>query len=106
MYKFFLYAPRDTEVITKIIDAASKAGAGTIGNYTHCAFVTEGYGTWLPREGSNPVIGKVGELSKEDEVRIEMECPKEKMQAIFEAVRKVHPYEKFAIDAVSMEIFE
>lgn len=106
MYKFFVFCPRDNEVIWKIIDAASKAGAGKVGNYTHCAFITEGAGTWLPLPDSNPTIGKIGELSKEEEVKIEMECPKEKMKEVFDAIRNVHPYDKISIDAVLIERFE
>ena|SRR3989344_2605340 len=106
MYKFVVFCPRDEKVIEAIINAASQAGAGTVGKYTHCAFIMEGYGTWYPLPGAEPTIGKVGELSKEEEVKIEMECPKEKMQEVFEAVRKAHPYDKISIDAVSIERFE
>src|SRR3990167_1898692 len=106
MYKFFIFAPRDEKIIQSIIDAAAKAGAGVVGNYSHCTFVTEGYGTWYPLPGAKTSIGKVGELSKEKEVKIEMECPKEKMQEVVKAVIKVHPYDKFTIDAVEIERFE
>lgn len=106
MYKFFIFCPRDEKIIQAIIDAATKAGAGTVGNYTHCAFITEGKGTWWPQPGAQPAIGKVGELSAEEEVKIEMECQKEKMHAVFEAVRKVHPYDKISLDAVEISRFE
>lgn len=106
MYKFFVFAPKDEIIINKIIDAAAKAGAGIVGNYSHCAFVTEGYGTWYPQPGAKPTIGKVGHLSKEGEVKIEMECPKEKMKEVFEAIRKIHPYDKITTDAVEIERFE
>ena len=106
MYKFVVYAPRYEKVIEAIITAAAEAGAGVIGNYSHCAFVSEGYGVWKPLLGANPTVGKVGELSKEEEIKIEMECSKEKMQEVFMAIKKVHPYEKIALDAVSFERFE
>lgn len=106
MYKFVVFCPRDNELIYKIIDAASKAGAGTVGNYTHCAFVTEGLGTWYPLPGSEPTIGKVGELSTEDEVKIEMECNQKNMQKVFEAIKKVHPYDKISIDAVLINRYQ
>lgn len=106
MYKFFIFAPKDEKIIQSIIDAATKAGAGTIGNYTHCSFVTEGYGTWFPLPGSKPFLGEVGKFCREEEVKIEMECPEEKMKEVFEAVKKVHPYEKFTIDAVEIIRFE
>ena len=35
-----------------------------------------------------------------------MECPKEKMQAVLQAVKKVHPYEEVVIDVFPMERFE
>lgn len=35
-----------------------------------------------------------------------MECPKGKMQEVFEAIKKVHPYDKFTIDAVEINRFE
>ena len=106
MYKFFVFCPRDDKVIWGIINAAAKAGAGIVDNYTHCAFITDGFGTWLPQPGAKPTIGKIGKLSKEEEVKIEMECPKEKIPAVFAAIRKVHPYDKISLDAVSIERFE
>ena len=106
MYKLIIFAPLDEKIIQSIIDVAAKAGAGTIGNYTRCSFVTQGYGTWFPLPGAKPSIGKVGELSKEKEVKIEMECPEEKIQDVLEAVKKVHPYDKFTIDAFEIKRFE
>ena len=106
MYKFFVFSPRDEKVIYETIDTATKAGAGIVGRYTHCAFITAGHGTWHPLPDSKPTIGKVGELSKEEEVKIEMECPKEKMKEVFEAIRKVHPYDQISLDAVAIERFE
>lgn len=106
MYKFIVFAPKDEKIVLRIIDAAAKAGAGIIGRYTHCAFVTEGYGTWYPLPGAKPMMGNVGELSREEEVKIEMECPKDKLRDVFEEVKKVHPYDKFTIDAFEITRLE
>ena len=106
MYRFYVFCPRKEIIIQKIINAAADAGAGVVGDYTHCAFITKGYGTWYPLPGTQPTIGKVGKLSKADEVKIEMECPKDKIKEVINAVKKVHPYDKIAIDAVSIERFE
>lgn len=106
MYKFFVFCPRDEKVIELVISAAASAGAGTVGNYTHCSFIIEGKGTWKPEEGAKPTVGKIGQLSTEEEVKIEMECSKEKMSDIIEAIKKVHPYDKIAIDAISIDRFE
>lgn len=98
MYKFFVFAPREEDVIRKIIDAASDAGAGTIGKYKKCAWVAEGYGTWVADEDANPARGEVGKTEKIPEVKIEMECPDEVIEKVLTAVRKVHPYEEVVID--------
>jgi len=106
MYKFTVFAPKDDKVIETIIAAAASAGAGVVGTYTHCAFITEGVGVWKPEKGSKPTTGNIGTLSKEQEVKIEMECEKTDMQYVFDAIRKVHPYDKIAIDAVEIVRFE
>ncbi len=102
-YKLFVFAPDDKDVIKNIIHAASQAGAGVIGNYSHCAFIQHGQGNWFSEEGSHPTIGRVGETTRIDEVKIEMECPKELASSIQEAIRKVHPYEEVEVDFVQLE---
>lgn len=106
MYKFFVFAPREEKVIRSIIDAAFKAGAGTIGKYKKCAFITEGVGTWVADKDANPHLGEVGKVEKIEEVKIEMECPDEVIQNVVDAIKKVHPYEEVVIDVFKMEKFE
>lgn len=106
MLKFFVFAPDDEAVIKQIIDAAAEAGAGKIGNYSHCSFVTKGHGMWKSLEGANPHIGQVGEFSKEPEVKIEMECTEQQMPAVKAAIEKVHPYETVVIDAIEIKRYE
>ena len=106
MYKFIIFAPNDPEIIFKIIDAAAQSGAGKIGNYSHCAFVTAGEGTWIPLENSKPLIGQIGKFEKAQEVKIEMECQKSDMNNVLKAIKSVHPYDKIAIDATEITRFE
>lgn len=101
--KFFVFCPDDEKIISDIINAASAVGAGQIEGYTHCAFITKGQGNWKSPVGSNPTIGKAGEITRADEVKIEMECPEEKALAVSEAIKKVHPYEKVKVDFVRLE---
>lgn len=98
MLKLIVICPEDADVIRKIIEAASEAGAGVMGDYTQCAFVTKGTGQWFSGAGSHPAVGKVGELSRIPEVRIEMQCPDEKAEVVQKAVTMAHPYEKPAIE--------
>lgn len=102
-YKFFVFAPKDDKVINSIINAASNAGAGDIGNYSHCAFIQEGKGNYIPEEGADLYIGKVGKISREDEVLIQMECSSDDVRKVSDAVKEVHPYEEVVIDFVKLE---
>lgn len=90
-----------------VAKAAGDAGAGSIGNYTHCAFRSEGIGQFLPGPGANPAIGAIGRFEEVDEVRIEMSCRAELADAVIRAIRAAHPYEEPAIDLyVLNESFE
>lgn len=51
-------------------------GAGHIGEYSHCAFSSEGIGSFKPLDGAKPFIGEVGELELVHEVRLETVFPK------------------------------
>ena len=102
MLKLFVFVPDQEGVINAVLAAAADAGAGRIGSYSACAFVTKGMGNWKPEEGAHPAIGEVGKMSREPEVRIEMVCPREKAAAVRRAVRAVHPYEEPEIDFVEL----
>lgn len=102
MYKLFVFVPNKEDLINSLIEAASEAGAGVIGNYTCCAFVTQGMGNWKSEEGSHPTIGEVGKMSHEPEARIEMICPKDKASAVRKAIKAIHPYEEPEIDFVEL----
>lgn len=103
LYKIFVTCPESHTDF--IIDAMAKSGAGEVGIYTHCAFITKGTGNYLPNDGSSPYIGKVGVMSKEPEDKIEMICPKEKLKKVLSAVKSVHPYETPTIDVVEIQFY-
>ena len=102
--KLVVFAPQGD--VRKIIDAASSAGAGTIGLYTRCAFIHPGTGTYYSGEGTDPTVGKVGEVTETPEVRIEMVLPLSAHAAVAEAVRKAHSYEEPALDFLRTTDFE
>lgn len=104
--KFFVFCPDDKEVVNRVIAAAASAGAGKIGNYSECAFITRGRGHWKSEEGAHPTIGKVGEVSEINEVKIEMECSEVQAIAVVGAIRKVHPYESVVVDFVELREIE
>lgn len=79
-----------------VINALHEAGAGNIGNYSHCSFQLLGEGTFLPNEQANPNIGKRGELERVSEVRVELILPEANKQAVLGALFRSHPYEEVA----------
>lgn len=78
--------------------AVGDAGAGKIGNYSHCSFSSKGQGRFLPLQGANPAIGEVGKPEVVEEERIEFICDKDKLSEVISAMKKVHPYEEVAFD--------
>lgn len=96
MYKIVVYVP--TTHLNIVREAIGESGAGHIGNYSHCTFQTEGIGTFKPLEGTDPYIGKKGELEFVPESKIETIVTEDKLSLTLDRVKSVHPYEEVAYD--------
>ena len=79
------------------------AGCGNIGNYDSCSYNVDGYGTFKANEGCNPFCGNVGELHREQEVRIETVLPAYLKNKVVAALIKAHPYEEPAFDIYQLK---
>ncbi len=79
-----------------VVTALHQAGAGNIGNYSHCSFQLEGEGTFMPNEKANPSIGKRGTLERVSEVRVEVILPEVSKRVVLDALFRSHPYEEVA----------
>lgn len=99
--KVVTFAPK--EYVDTITSAFSEAGAGKIGNYSDCSFRAIGEGTFKGTFDSNPFIGKKGELTVVEEVKIEMIFPKWKFHDILIALKSSHPYEEPAFDIIPLK---
>ena len=95
-YKYVVFCP--VEATAKVLDAAARAGAGVIGNYSHCSFRTPGTGTFLPEEGAHPAVGEIAQLNQVAEERLEVLVPTHRLAAVQAAVVAAHPYEEVAAD--------
>jgi dinuclear metal center YbgI/SA1388 family protein len=87
----------------EIRNVLGKAGAGFIGNYSHCTFSTNGTGRFLPGENTNPFVGQPGQLEEVDEIRIETIVPEPLLKKAITAMVKAHPYEEVAYDVYPTE---
>lgn len=99
-YKLVVFVPLKS--MAKVSNAIFAAGAGAIGNYSHCGFGTEGTGTFLPHEGAKPAIGKRGKLEKVEEIRLETIVPAGKLNDVVAAMKKAHSYEMPAFDVFKL----
>lgn len=86
-----------------IRQALGQAGAGFIGEYSHCSFSTDGTGRFMPGEKTNPYIGQAGQLEKVEEIKVETIYPKSLEKAVLSAMLKAHPYEEVAYDIYSLD---
>lgn len=100
--KLVVFVPKSHH--EQVLEAILGAGAGFIGDYSHCSFNSEGYGTFMPHEGSSPFIGKQGKLEKVEEMRIETIVPQGIRSKVVQAMLKAHPYEEVAYDLYAMNL--
>lgn len=82
----------------KVRNSMLDAGAGHIGNYSHCSFNTDGKGSFKAGEGAHPFVGEIDKIHFEEEVRIETILPKLMFSKVLNAMMAVHPYEEVAYD--------
>jgi dinuclear metal center YbgI/SA1388 family protein len=99
--KLVVYVPEEDS--QRLKQALGDAGAGSIGQYSHCLFSTAGIGQFLPNDSANPHIGQIGQLEEVKEVRIETIFPEYLEKKIIQAMLKVHPYEEVAYDIYPLE---
>jgi len=101
LYKLIVYSPLGA--IADVNAAAFSAGAGNIGNYEECAFETKGVGSFKAKLGANPAIGKIGELEKHEEIKVEYLVSSHTLSTVLSAIKKVHPYEEVAHEIVALK---
>ncbi|ABS23243.1 Nif3-like dinuclear metal center hexameric protein [Bacillus cytotoxicus] len=89
--------------VDAIRKALGDAGAGYIGNYSHCTFGSQGIGTFIPQEGTNPYIGGTGQLERVEEIRVETIIPASLERKVVKAMLTAHPYEEVAYDIYPLD---
>ena len=82
--------------------ALRSAGAGAFGNYDSVLTYSRVKGCWRALEGANPYIGEVGVICIQDEYKVEVCCPSDKLERTLRAIREVHPYEEPVINVIPL----
>lgn len=80
-----------------------EAGAGNIGNYSHCSFTLEGTGSYKAGENSNPTKGEIGKTHFERETMVHVTYLKSSERNVLDALMTNHPYEEVAYEVYSLE---
>lgn len=88
----------------RVREAVGDAGAGHIGNYSHCAFTVTGRGAFKPEQGAVPFLGEEGKLERPAEERIETVFFASEEKKIVRALTEAHPYEEVAYDIYDMAV--
>ncbi len=101
-YKLVTFVPPSQ--FESVSQAAFAAGAGVIGNYRGCSFFVQGTGTFLPQEGAQPFLGKVGQREEVQELRLEIEVSQERLHQVVHSMLATHPYEEPVIDIYPLSI--
>ena len=84
--------------VNKVLEALHDAGAGSIGNYNACSFITDGVGRFTPEEQSNPSLGTKGEAQDVEEQQLHLILQKDQEKQVLTALQKAHPYEVVAYE--------
>lgn len=96
LYKVVVFVPH--ERVGEVRTAMARNGAGKIGDYSECAYSSEGEGNFVPGEGTSPYVGSPGKLESASESRLEMVVEKSLSGQVVDAMIKAHPYEQVAYD--------
>jgi dinuclear metal center YbgI/SA1388 family protein len=92
--------PENTE---KLRNALFDAGAGNIGNYEDCSFNSQGIGTYMGNENSNPEIGERFEFVEAVEIKVEVTFEKHLQGKILKALFANHVYEEVAYEIYNLQ---
>jgi dinuclear metal center YbgI/SA1388 family protein len=98
--KWVVYVPAPQADAVR--EAVFAAGAGRIGDYSHCSWTVSGIGQFLPHDGATPAIGSIGTVERVPEDRVEVIAPARLRGGILAAMRAAHPYEEPAFDVFTL----
>ncbi len=91
-----VYVPKENA--NSLLEKLYEAGAGAMGNYDQCSFVTPGKGSFRGNENSKPYLGKPMIREEVEEVQLKLVFHKHLEQKILQTLFENHPYEAVAFE--------
>ena len=101
MVKLNFFVPESH--LESVKQALFDAGAGKIGDYDSCCWQILGACQFRGLDGSDPFLGKKGEVESFPEYKVEMVCEDDLINAVVDALKAAHPYEEPAYDVTRLE---
>lgn len=92
LHALVVYVPETH--IEEVLLAMGDAGAGRIGDYSHCFYTSPGTGRFTPQPGAQPFIGEVGIEEQVPEIRVECVVGEAALDGVVLALQAAHPYEE------------
>lgn len=103
-YKIVTYLPQ--EYIETMMEELNQVITPIFEGYDFVFSYYKVKGTWRPLKGSKPFSGKIGQISREDEFKLEFTILERDLKKVIEKIMNIHPYEKPVIDIYQVFIFE
>ena len=104
MYMLYFHVPQTHLEVVK--NAIFAAGAGVMGNYSHCCWQVLGQGQFKPLAGSNAFIGELNQIETVAEYKVETVCEAHCIKQVVDALKKAHPYETPSYQIVPLSTIE
>ncbi len=108
LVKLIVYVP--VAHVDSVRQALASAGVGegiTDGPhsnyYAESFFQALGEGMFRPLQGANPTIGRIGELTRVEEVKLESIVAEAQVDKVLRILKKAHPYEEPAYDLIPLK---
>lgn len=99
IFKIETFIPE--EYLEDLREGLNSIGALTIGgNYDSCMTISKVKGSWRPLNGANPFEGNIGQLSIEEEIKVEFCCKKILLKETLRTIKYIHPYEEPVINII------
>jgi dinuclear metal center YbgI/SA1388 family protein len=95
------YLPKENS--NALLEKLYEAGAGALGDYDECSFVTEGTGSFRGNEKAQPRLGKPMLREAVKEVQLNLIFQKHLEGKILQTLFKNHPYEEIAFQIYPLD---
>lgn len=103
MYMLYFHVPPTH--LEQVKNAIFAAGAGIVGNYSHCCWQILGQGQFKPLAGSDAFIGELNQIETVAEYKVETVCDDHCIHEVISALKRSHPYEMPSYQVVPLAAF-